>query len=69
MTIEQLHEIIQRIEVITESVAADPKIENNAYNRCIEKVLTHLEESRMWIDKSLNIRERVESELSKKSNQ
>jgi len=54
MTNEQMREIIQRVEVIIDNMSADPKTDNVAYNRCVEKALTKLEESHMWMGKTLN---------------
>ena len=66
MTTEQLQEIIQRIEVITDNVAADPQSKNDAYNRCTEKTLSRLQEARMWAQQTLLI---VENEKSENSSQ
>ena len=54
MTKEQLHELRQQIDVLRQKVARDPQDkENHAYNRCMEKLLTHLEEAKMWGGKTL----------------
>lgn len=55
MTIEQVNEIKQQIDILRQKVAMDPQDkENHAYNRCMEKILTRLEESKMWCDNTLN---------------
>ena len=64
MTTEQLQEIVQRIEVITENVASDPMTEDRAYNRCAEKLLSRLQEARMWANQTL-----IAGEQSENSNQ
>ena len=62
MTIEQVRMVRIKINELIQDVASDPQSANHAYNRCMEKILTHLEESTMWCDKTLNSLDAEEAE-------
>ncbi len=66
MTIEQLNIMRIKIDELIQDAATDPQTTNHAYDRCMEKVLSRLQESRMWTRQTINI---LESEQSEKSNQ
>ena len=66
MTIDQMHELRQQIDVLIQKVSSDPACEHcNAYDRHMEKVLSRLQESRAWSQNAINILESEQSENSK----